>query len=92
MTGDEKVKAEFATRIRDATCDGQELIDFALEVLRSGDLTDTHKWKAFEWLADRGYGKSGTTPPKDHENSNLLDQFDDLSPEQIAMIEKALSL
>ena len=52
-----------AAYVREQTLDGQELIDFALQVLRGEKLdgrkpTLEHRLEAKRWLADRGFGKA----------------------------------
>lgn len=48
-----------AAQIRDATKDGQEIVEFYLQVFRGNhDLSEKHQMDAASWLADRAYGKA----------------------------------
>ncbi len=48
----------FPERIRQATRDGEELIEVALQVLRDTELSASTRLKALEWLGDRMLGKA----------------------------------
>ena len=58
--GRSRASAAVARMIREATADGQELVDFALKVWRGQvDEMNTEKSRqwAHDWLSDRGLGK-----------------------------------
>lgn len=48
----------FARMIREHTGDGKELVDFALEVMRSSKHPVHVRLDAMKWLADRGFGRA----------------------------------
>jgi hypothetical protein len=43
--------------IKDQTCQGTELVDYVLYVLRDSTASTRHRLQAAEWLADRGFGR-----------------------------------
>ena len=49
----------FAKRIREATRDGQDLVDTALAIMRDQENSNpTERMAAVKWLADRAFGRS----------------------------------
>lgn len=44
--------------VRQKTRDGEELVEFALEMLRNEKMDPAHRIDARNWLADRGWGKA----------------------------------
>jgi hypothetical protein len=55
--GRPRIAGGLAQRIRAATGDGQELLDFVLDVLRDPASSDEMKRYAHTWLSNRGHGK-----------------------------------
>ena len=50
--------AGLARAIRERTCDGEALLDFALKVLQSDAEETRDRIAALQWLGDRGWGKA----------------------------------
>lgn len=78
------IKDLYAVRVREATDDGEELLQFALSIFRSDQYTDVARWKAFEWLSDRAYGKVGTSSmiPVKAESFDF-EKLDELSDDEL---------
>lgn len=65
----------FAHLIRKATKDGEEMVEFALEIWRS-DRPLKDRWPAFVWLTEYAYGKAPTFAPIEGEDPLALDGYD----------------
>ena len=84
-----------APRVRDGTRNGQDLIDFALAVFHGDEdvvgagvpLAD--RWRALEWLADRGYGKAAQIIELVAQPSGI--DLARLTPSQIESLERLLA-
>jgi hypothetical protein len=75
--------SDFSARVRDATRDGQDLIELATQLLHGPD--EKLAWSALQWLADRGFGRAADSTP-----SNLPISLETLTDEQLDAIGKIL--
>ena len=88
-SGRPKGFAGLAKMIREQTNDGEELMNFALEVFRGthgGGVEFGDRWAALQWLADRGFGKAAQFIELHSEHEATLDGVDlaGLSSERLA--------
>jgi hypothetical protein len=66
----------FASKIREQTRNGEELVEFALEVWRDASKTLKERWPAFVWLSEYAYGKAPTFAPIEEGDPLELDGYD----------------
>jgi hypothetical protein len=53
--------ASLSARIRDETRDGDEILEYVLDIARNEDLKPEVRLQALTWLSDRGFGKPTQT-------------------------------
>jgi hypothetical protein len=66
----------FARVIREQTRNGEELVEFALEVWRDTSKSLKDRWPAFVWLTEYAYGKAPSFAPIENEDPLSLDGYD----------------
>jgi hypothetical protein len=85
-----------ASKIRKETNEGEELVDFALGVLRNaaGIFTFDQQWGSLKWLADRGFGKAIDIVELHQGDSDVVDtgaQWSGLSTGELEELEQSIS-
>ena len=78
-----------AEQIRGRTREGQALVDFAIQTFEDPGAEHADRWKAMEWLADRGYGKAAQIIELVAPAPSL--DFSRLSQEQLETFERLLA-
>lgn len=89
--------AGLAKKVRAATNDGQELVDFAMSVFRGEKQKFDEvpslrmRWEAAQWLADRGFGKAVTTIDLSVESDAPSFDFSTFTDEQLQQLDSQLT-
>jgi hypothetical protein len=83
-----------AKKVRAATSDGDELVDFAMSVFRGEHeacISFAHRMEAWKWLADRGWGKAPVHVEINAQSDAALTGPDlsQLTDEQLDILDKA---
>ena len=77
-----------AKRIMKETRNGDELVEWALSVWRDETLPMSERWRAHDWLSDRGLGKPITVAHVTMESEHP----DNITPAEMAEFERLLAL
>lgn len=71
---------KFGALVREKTREGEELIDFALKVMRDKGEDTGHRMAAMKWLGERGFGR----PALSNEDPSQYEQDEeDVPPPEI---------